>query len=391
MDFRLGQASEEFRAEVRRFLDEHLTAEVVERAWRTGTMHDWGFHRALAAKGWLAAAWPPELGGQGRDPFEMAALTEEMAYRGAPVDGWGTSELVANTLRVVGTEEQRRSVIPRILSGEVIVCLGYSEPDSGSDVAAAKTRAQRQGDEWVIDGQKVFTTLAHEAAYVFLLTRTDPEAPKHLGLTMFLVPMDTPGIEVVPVRTLGGERTNMTFYTGVRVPDSCRVGEVNGGWEVMKVALAFERQPAANQAARRLLRQVEEWARQALAPGGARVIDSDAARLALAKAAVAAEVGKLLGHRMHWLASRGRLPVVEGSMAKLFGSEAFREAASQLLGLAGPAGVLEAPDPRAPAGGWIGHAFRHAQVTTIYAGSSEIQRSIIAERGLGLPRARPPG
>ncbi len=388
MDFRVDEHAEEFRAEVRAFLDEHLSDEVLERAHVTGTKHDWGFHRAVAAKGWLAAAWPKELGGQGRDPFEMAVLGEEMARRAAPTDGWGTTELVANTLRLVGTPEQQADVIPRVISGEILICLGYSEPDSGSDVAAAKTRAVRDGDQWVIDGQKMFTTLAHEAHYVFLLTRTNTGVAKHRGLTMFLVPMATPGIEIRPVRTLGGERTNVTFYSEVRVPDSARVGKVDGGWDVMKIALAFERQPTAQGEMARLLELFVDWAGSTRREGR-RLLDDPTVAARLARLAVNCEVGRLLGQRMTWVSSRGDLPIVEGSMCKLFTSEAFVGATSELLDALGPEGLIQDGQEGPPLGGVVEHAYRHAVVTTIYGGSSEIQRSIIAERELGLPQTRP--
>jgi alkylation response protein AidB-like acyl-CoA dehydrogenase len=358
------------RDEVRAFLAEHLTGEAVERVHATGTVHDWALHRALAAKGWLK--------GQGRD----RVLVDELTRAGAPMDGAGTSVLVARTLELVGTAAQRAEVVPRIYGGEILVCLGYTEPDSGSDVAAAKTRARRDGDEWVVNGQKMFTTLAHESAYVFLLTRTGAAPAKHRGLTMFLVPMDSPGIEVRAMHTLGGERTNVTFYNDVRVPDSARVGEVDGGWDVMAVALAFERQPAANGETRRLLERTLAWARQT------GTIEDPIARDRLARVAVDIEVGRLLGDRLASLAMQGELPVVEGSMAKLFTSEAFQRAASDLLDLTGAEGALQHGEPGAPVDGWVEHAYRHAPVTTIYAGVSEIQRSIIAERGLGLPRSR---
>jgi alkylation response protein AidB-like acyl-CoA dehydrogenase len=382
LEFRLGARAEAFRSEVRAFFAAHLTGDVFDRVHDTGTVHDWGVHRALAERGWLAASWPRELGGQARDPFEMVAFDEEVARVGAPMDGWGTTELVARTLSIVGSDEQKQRIIPSALRGEILVCLGYSEPDAGSDVASVVTRAVRDGDEWVISGQKMFTTMAHESGYVFLLTRTNPDVPKHRGLTMFLVPLDTPGVEIHAVHTLGGERTNITFYNDVRVPDSARVGEVDGGWEVMTVALAFERNPTANGEERRLLDRVLTWARETGA------LDDPAVRAALARVATETEAGRLLAYRMAWVAARGELPIVEGSKAKLFATESFQRASSELLDLLGPAGVLQHGEADAPVHGWVEHAFRHAVVTTIYAGSSEIQRSIIAERGLGLPRAR---
>lgn len=390
MNFDLGPAAEAFRAEVRAFLDEIDAAETSERIHRTHTHHDWGIHRKMAANGWLTAAWPKEYGGQERDVFEMAALTEEFYRSGVQIEGWEIAELVAHTLAIVGTEQQKREVVPEILRGEALACLGYSEPDAGSDVASVRTRAIRDGDEWIIDGQKMFTTMAHESKYVFLLARSNTEVPKHKGLTMFLVPMDSPGIEIQPVYTLGGERTNITFYTHVRVPDSARVGDVDGGWRVMNVALAFERQPAAVGYLRHLIEHARQWA-EAPDDFGERPIDRPSVRRRLARAMIDLEVGKLLGSRLTDMTSKGLLPMVEGSMGKLFGSEALVRAGSSLLDATGIDGVLGGDDPAAPGGGWIERGFRHSVVTTIYAGASEIQRGIIAEGRLGLPSTRPRG
>ncbi|MFI5910997.1 acyl-CoA dehydrogenase family protein [Dactylosporangium sp. NPDC051541] len=386
MDFELSPAQQRFRTEVREFLKAlppHTSAAVHD----SGTLHSWDVHRAMTERGWLAAAWPVEQGGQGRDPFEMATLNEEFARAGIPIEGWLISELVAKTLQIVGTEQQRGEVIPAILSGRALMSLGYSEPDSGSDVAAARTRAVRDGDDWVIDGQKMFTTMAHEASHVFLLARTDPDVPKHRGLTMFLVPLDAPGVEIRPVPTLGGERTNATFYEGVRVPDRARVGEVDGGWDVMMVALAFERQPAAAGALLHLVGRAADWARTP-GPDGQRPIERPEVRAALARAATDLEVSRLMGYRMTWLTAQDVLPHTEGSLAKLFSSEALTRAAASFEDVLGADGLLAGHGTGAPADGWIEHEFRHSVVTTIYAGTSEIQRGIIAERHLGLPRSR---
>jgi alkylation response protein AidB-like acyl-CoA dehydrogenase len=303
------------------------------------------------------------------------------------MDGWGTAELVARTIDLCGTEAQRREILPRILGGDALACLGYSEPDSGSDIAAASTRAVRDGDDWIVNGQKMFTTMAHESAYVLLLTRTNVDVPKHRGLTMFVVPMDTPGIEISPIETLGGERTNVTFYTDVRVPDACRIGDVDGGWRVLTVALAFERSPVAAGQTRRLYRQVVDWAASATRAGRP-LLEHDSVRARLAHVAVDVEVGALLAYEMTVVIARGDLPIVEGSIAKLYVTEALVRAASNLLDVTGADGVLQHGSPDAPAGGWIEHMYRHAQVMTIHSGSSEIQRNIVAERGLGLPKGR---
>jgi alkylation response protein AidB-like acyl-CoA dehydrogenase len=389
VNFRLGESSDAFRAEVRAFLREHLPPETLERVHHSGTVHDWAFHRALGARGWIGAAWPKELGGQGRDPFEMAAFFEEAALAAAPLDGLHLTMMVAQTLRHVGTEEQRRSILPGVMAGEILISLGYSEPLAGSDVAAVSTRAERRGDDWVINGQKVFTTMAHEAQYVFLLTRTDPEVPKHRGLTTFLVPLDSPGITIQPIHTLGGERTNATFYGDVVVPDSARVGAIHGGWDVMNVALTFERAGSGGREGERALARFTEWARRAPGSGGARRIDDPPVRAAIARSATQIEVARLLGQRALWIHANGGLPGVEGSMGKLYWSESFQKICAELLDLMGPQGVLQHGEPDAPAAGWIEHAHRHAAVGTIYGGSSEVQREIIAGRGLGLPRSRP--
>jgi hypothetical protein len=388
MEFRLGERSDAFREEVREFLREHFRPDMVERAHDTGTAHVWDLYRALGAQGWIAASWPEEYGGQGRDPFEMTAMRDELRLAGVPTDGLGQSVIVGRTIRAVGSEEQKQTFLPPFLAGEIIFALGYTEPDSGSDVAAAKTRAVRDGDDWVIDGQKMFTTLAHEAAYVFLLARTNPDVPKHRGLTMFLVPLDAPGVEIHPVHTMGGERTNATFYTGVRVPDAFRVGEVDGGWDVMTVALTFERGGFGLSEADRVWQQTVDWASTTRRPDGTRVIDDPLVRERLANMRIDNEVARLLALRCSYVAASGGLPGVEGSMHKLWYAEAMTADASELVDMLGAEGTLAHGEGDAPVDGWVEHLYRHAAVTTIYGGTSEVQRGIIAERGLGLPRSR---
>ncbi len=338
MDFRLGAKSDAFRAEVRAFLDEHLDAETIERAHRTGTNHDEEFHRAIGQQGWIAASWPPEYGGQGRDPFEMTALRDELRLAGAPTDGMGLTVIVCQTIRRVATDEQKRDFLPRALAGEFIMSLGYSEPDSGSDVASIKTTAVRDGDEWVINGQKMFTTLAHVAKYVFLLARTNHDVPKHKGLTMFLVPLDSSGIEIHPVHTLGGERTNATFYTDVRVTDHHRIGEVDRGWDVMTIALTFERGGFGLSEADRVWEQAVAWATATRRPDGTRVIDDPHVRERLATMRTNNEVARLLAYRTSFVAATGALPGVEGSMHKLFYAESMTADAAELVDMLGARG-----------------------------------------------------
>jgi alkylation response protein AidB-like acyl-CoA dehydrogenase len=384
MDFRLGDKAEKFRGEVRAWLAQHLTPEVLEHEERTGDGINLGAHRAMAARGWVAANWPREYGGQERDPYEMYALEAELQRSNYPRNVFITTSLVGNTLRVVGTERQKREILPRIVSGEVIISLGYSEPHSGSDIADARTRAERDGDHWRIDGQKMFTTGAHLANYVFVLARTDPALSKRQGLTLFLVPTDLPGFEAQAVHTLGGERTNLTFYSGVRVPDWLRVGEVNGGWDVMKVALSLEQGIGYTGGADVLLDSALAWARRS-----GRIAEP-LLRERLARVALCAEVGNLLERRSVWAAATSdRSARVAGPMAKLYSSEIFVAAASDLMDLLGPDALERNADPASAAeGNTVEYLQRFCHGTTIYAGTSEVMRSQIAEAGLGLPRSR---
>jgi alkylation response protein AidB-like acyl-CoA dehydrogenase len=379
----LEPVSSDLRAEARAFLREHLTEEIVERAHRTGTMHDWTFHRALAAEGWLTAGWPVEWGGRGFGPSEMFDVIEEMVRAGAPIDGWTNCGTVAATLRAFGNPDVNDEVLPLFRSGEAIVCLGFTEPESGSDVGAATTKAVPDGGGWLINGQKMFTTLAHEASWVLLLTRTSTDGPKHGRLTLFLVPMHTPGIEVRAVHTLGGERTNITFYMDVKVHDRWRIGEVGGGWAVLMGALNNERGGEMGGSAHysgNIARLVDRACRGIPRPF------SDRAAVELGRAWAQLEAGRLLGRHAAWIAGNGGTPAVEAAMAKLYTSEAVQAAAGRLLDQLGPAGVLQAGTPGAPADGALEYEYRHTAVATIYGGTSEIMRTIIALQGLGLPR-----
>ncbi|HXC38334.1 MAG TPA: acyl-CoA dehydrogenase family protein [Burkholderiales bacterium] len=390
MDFRLGRDRGDdlkaFRAELREVLARYSTPEARSRAISTGTWLDWDLHREMAKRGWIGDDFPKELGGRGNDPVRMIAMREELDLSGAPWLGWIYARMIASSLRAAGSEQQKKEFIPRLLGGEMIACLGYTEPGCGSDVAAAATKARKLegGNEWVIDGQKMFTTVAEVASYVFLLTRTDPSVPKHKGLTLFLVPLNSKGIEVREVKTLGGERTNVTFYKGVRVPDSSRVGEVNGGWKVMLAALAEERPGGGRDLKDKLLLATLE---SVLAAEG-KLPDDPVLRESLARCAVENEVSSLLGYRAMWLFGQGKNAGVEGSMFKLFSSESLIRSSSMLLDAVGPLGLLREGEQGALAHGEVEHLYRHSHVETIYGGSSEIQRGIIAEHRLGLPKSR---
>ncbi len=389
MDFRVHEGEDELRAEVRAFLDEHLTPELEARMHRTGVSHDGAFTRALADKRWIAPGWPVEIGGAGLGLLERITLMEELLRAEAPIYGVGTSYLVASVLKAVGTEAQQ-VLIPQALAGQIIMVLGFTEPEVGSDLASAVCRATRDGEQWVINGQKMFTTNAQVGDYVFLLARTNTEVPKHKGLTMFVVPLDQPGVEIQPVFTMSGERTNITFYNDVRVDDAWRVGEVDGGWRTLSVALAEEHGGGFSPAIDRLLGAVVSWTLDAEAGidgEGRPLADSAEVQELVGHIAASREVSRLLHRRVSWMAEEGIPVVAEGPMSKLLSSEELEDRAEQAVEVLGPDALRSFLDPTAPARGLVEHTLRFSLGTTIYAGTSEVHRNMIAQRGLGLPRS----
>src|ERR1700733_4462675 len=234
MDFSEPASWARIRHDAEEFVAEHVTREVIENERRTGDGAHRELTRKLGERGWIAPAWPVEEGGAGLDQFETAVLLDALRRGGVPTIGPGTTMLPANAIRSTGSAELKSRILPGVAAGETLICLGYTEPAGGSDVFACKTRSVRDGDEWVVNGQKIFTTFAHRADYCFLLTRSDPASSGPRGLTMFLVPMDTPGIEIQALHTMGYERTNIVFYSDVRVSDELRVGEPEQGLHVIR-------------------------------------------------------------------------------------------------------------------------------------------------------------
>jgi alkylation response protein AidB-like acyl-CoA dehydrogenase len=357
---------------------------------RTGCHQTMELHARLARDGILGAGWPAEYGGSDADPDFAQAVFDELARRGIHSDGWATTVMVTHTIAHVATEEQKREYIPAALRGEMLIALGYSEPGSGSDVAAAKTTAVLVNGDWVINGQKMFTSTAQLSSHVFVLARTNPGAPKHQGLTLFLVPTASTGYEIQPIRTLGGQVTNATYYADTRVPDSARIGGVDQGWDVMKVALVYERGVGSTASLEQTLaRDLAGWAREAKHPDGTAAFDDPLTAERIGRIAVDEAIIHSLDLLMRWQVRNGELPQVEGSMRKLFWSESAQRHHSDALDILGPAGVLAPDAAGAPVNGMFEHDFRAAVVTTVYGGASEILREIIAERRLGLPRNRP--
>ena len=386
MDFTPSPTAEQFGDEVRALVARTYTDERRQHAHDTGTMHDWELHRAMADQGWIRQALPEALGGGGRGPEELAVLFRELELAGAPYDGMSICTMVASVLAHAGNEMQQREILPKLLSGESLIALGYSEPDAGSDVAAARTRAVRDGDGWRIDGQKIFTSLAEESEWVFLLTRTNVDVPKHRGLTFFLVPTSAPGFELQPIRTLSGKRTNMTFYDGVQVGDEWRVGDVDGGWQVMLVALSFERGVAGGvRDAERLLAMAEAHAAtqstttgvrsSSTWPGGTRwrVWRSTPRSPTCSRAAP-----RGWPRRASFRASRARRASCSPPRRSNDRSAAWSTSPAP------PDSCSRTTCPTSSA--FYEYCYRFAPVTTIYGGTSEIQRNLVAQRGLGLPR-----
>jgi alkylation response protein AidB-like acyl-CoA dehydrogenase len=380
VNFAPDPGGEETRADVRRFLEQALTVEIRERASETGTMHDWEFHRQLARMRWICPHWTVEKGGFGASVAQHDAIVTELKRAGAPNLGMAISQIVLDVVAVEPSETVRREIIPSVIAGDAVFSMGYSEPGSGSDVAAARTLAKRRGADWVIEGQKAFTSLAHEASWVFLLARTAPDAPKHDGLTMFLVPTSSRGFSLDPVWTLGGERTNMTYYDGVVVSDDHRVGAVGGGWNVLLRSLASERRNSWSADLLQLVDTACAWA--------SRIDRMDAAvEQALGQLLVDAEVARLLGLRALHSPPGPTRP--EHAMAKLYASEALVRHASTLMDIGGHPllrrietnnSLLSTPE----------EILRHAHVTTLVGGCSEVLLDLIARRGLGLTTPRVP-
>lgn len=388
MDFGLGENAEQFRAEVRAFLEKTITPEKAEEYYRSGVLADKEFVAKAFDAGYVYSPGPAEWGAPQFEFGQTRILEEEFLRAETPTYAYGTTLSVARSVLHFGSQELVEEIVPKAIRGEIFAGFGYTEPESGSDVAAAQTRAVRDGEEWVINGSKMFTTNAHVADYVFLLTRTNPNVKKHAGLTMFLVPVkDTPGFTAQAVYTVSGERSNITFYDDVRISDKWRVGEVDGGWKVLLAALQEEHGCAFVGQADKMVCTAEEWACSTVGDDGCPKSEDVDVLGRIGKTAAEAEISALLQRRSFWMAERGRIPVSEGPMAKLFSSETMERGSQDLTDLLGPDGLRSFFDPTAPQNGEIEHMLRFSLGTTIYAGASEVQRNIIAQQGLGLPRS----
>jgi alkylation response protein AidB-like acyl-CoA dehydrogenase len=390
MDLGFAREEEAFREEVRTWLDLNLPPE-----WRLGGVGGFredeateiqrSWQRLLHDGGWLKLAWPQEAGGRAATPVMQAIFQEEMARAGAPgILGRLGVSLLAPTLLAHGSEWQKDTYLEKILSGELIFCQGFSEPDAGSDLAGLRARAERRDGRWVLDGQKTWSSGAHYADRSFLLARTDPQAEAHRGITFFLVDLHQPGVEVRRIRQMtGGGEFCEIFLSGAVVEDRDMVGEPGAGWKIAMTVFGFERGGLA-QAARfeRAVAELAELARARGAGADVRV------RQQVAQAQIEAHVFRLIGLRNLTRAQHGHAPGPEASLTKLFWSEMDKRLQETAVEVQGPYGALAPDSPYAVEDGRWQYGWMWAQAETIYAGSSEIQRNIIAERVLGLPRGR---
>jgi alkylation response protein AidB-like acyl-CoA dehydrogenase len=341
----------------------------------------------MGRDGWLGIGWPVEVGGRARPAIEQYIFFDEVQRAGFPIP-FLTLCTVGPTLMKYGTDEQRARMLPAILRGELHFAIGYSEPEAGTDLASLKTRAVRDGDDYVVHGQKVFTSLAEHADYIWLAVRTDPDAPKHKGISILMVDRRLPGVSITPIHTLGGNRTNATYYDGVRVPAAMRVGRENEGWRLITTQLNHERVALMSPGpAARFVEETITFARETRRPDGRRVIDDPWVQETLARARATIEVLELMTWRQACNIDQGVLDPAESSAIKVFGSESFVRIYQLLLEVLGQPGVLKRGSPGALLQGRLETYYRTTLVLTFGGGVNEVQRDIIATAGLQMPRA----
>ena len=342
--------------------------------------------RRMGHDGWLGLGWPVEFGGQGRGPIDQMIFVEESHWAGVPLPLL-TLNSVGPTLMSLGTDEQKERILPGILRGEVHFSIGYTEPTAGTDLASLRTRAVRDGDEYVITGEKLYTSAIQYADYVWLAARTDPDAPKHKGLSVLIVPTDAPGFHWTPLRTVAGEFTSATFYDAVRVPAANLVGGENEGWRLITNQLNHERVAICPVSGiLRSIADVEAWARAQTLADRTRVIDRQWVQVHLARLRARAEFLKLINWKLAWAADKGLNPA-DASATKVFGTEFALEAYRLLSEIVGQAGYLPQGSPGAVLRGGLERSSRSQTIFTFGGGTNEVQRDIIAMIGLGMPRA----
>jgi alkylation response protein AidB-like acyl-CoA dehydrogenase len=387
MEFRLSESEARLKREVCDFLTRELgtTHDSDPAPMPPGYLPARDFELKLGARGWLGLSWPVEYGGGGRPVTEQFIVEEEVALHGGPASDAISRVIVAPILLAAGSEEQKRRYLPPLARGEISFCLGYTEPESGSDLASLQTRAVRDGDDYVINGRKIYTSGAEASEYCWLAARTAEKSSKHAGISVFMVPMDAPGVEVRPLINLLDEHWfNEVVFDNVRVPSSERVGPENDGWRVLTSALGVERIT--------IYRAFVHWRalvallRRARGDGPGGHCEDAHVRQQLAQLRIEYEIASLLLARAVQMHSSGSDYRAEAAMVKLFNTEFAQRLYRTAVHLLGLYGHLREGCSRAPWNGAIAHAFLSAAQDTIGAGTSEVQREIIAVRGLGLPR-----
>jgi alkylation response protein AidB-like acyl-CoA dehydrogenase len=391
MHIAFTEEQDALRKELRGYFSDLMTPEVQE-AMASGEGEYGGGElykrlvRQMGTDGWLGIGWPKEYGGQDRSMIDQLIFMDEASLVGAPVP-FLTINTVGPTLMQYGTDEQRKEFLPKILKGEMHFSIGYSEPGAGTDLASLSTRAVRDGDEYVINGQKMWTSLIQYADYVWLAARTDPEVKKHKGLSMFLVKTDSPGFSWTPVPTVSGTTTSATFYEDVRVPAENLVGGENNGWKLITNQLNHERVALCSAAPiQNMLADVRRWAHDNHLPDGRRVIDQEWVQVHLARVHAKVEFLKLINWKIAWGVKKGVGPQ-DASATKVFGTELATEAYRILMEVVGPEATVTARSPGSVLRSRLERMYRSSLILTFGGGTNEVQRDIIAMVGLGMPRA----
>ncbi len=392
MDFRLTPEEETFRQEVHDFLEKECPESLLSGGSFFSNAGDYiAWRKKLAGKGWIAPAWPKEYGGAAMTVMQQFVYNMETARMRAPstiyIGGLGVAVL-GPTILVYGTDEQKQEFIPGILSGEDMWCQGFSEPESGSDLASLQTKAVRDGDDYVINGQKIWTTVAHMSKYMLMLARTDPDAPKHKGISYFVIPMDAPGVTVRPLLNMtGGHEFNEVFFEDVRIPAKYLLGEENRGWYMAVTTLDIERSNIGsavgqNQAVEDLI----SFAKEHKDNGQSALVTNPGIRTELTERLIETECSMMLSYRLITMQNRGLIPNYEASATKLYSMELNQRIANTGIKLLGLYGQLSGGSKWAPLKGRLQFQYLRSVANTIEGGTTEIQKNIVATRGLDLPR-----
>jgi 3-oxocholest-4-en-26-oyl-CoA dehydrogenase alpha subunit len=388
VDFELDDEQRAWVAEVRHFLAENVTAALKAEMAEHGLEYQGGeltaFRRKIGAKGWFGLNWPQEYGGLGLTAMHQHLLMSEFEYIGVPGPDLTVTSVAPMIMRH-GTEQNKKKFLPGVARGEIVFALGYSEPNAGTDLASLRTRAVRDGDEWVINGAKIWNSGAQRSTHEWLCVRTDPDAPRHRGISVIVVPVDSPGVDIRPLYAWSGYRTNETFFNDVRVPVTNLIGEVNAGWTYITGALDLERGALTN--AGDLRRALDDLVALAAAPmrDGSVPLQYQAFRRRLAQAEADVEVARLMGYEAASMLDSGRIPTIEVSVEKIFTSELRQRIADLALDVLGPDGLMAHRSDGAPLGGFFERLYRVSPLMRFGGGTNEVLRDVIAQRGHRMP------